>query len=115
MLDLEALIARYRTRGRARIPRACGSAPGRVNLIGEHTDYNDGFVLPFALERKAVIAGGRRDDDRLVMVSLELDDAGRRVALADLAPGTDGLGRLPGRRGVGAARGGPRRGRAPPW
>ena len=32
-------------------------APGRVNLIGEHTDYNDGFVLPFALPFKCVIVG----------------------------------------------------------
>ncbi len=63
-------------------------APGRVNLIGEHTDYNDGFVLPFALHRKAVIAGGRRDDE-LVLVSLELDDE-VRLPLADLAPGQEG-------------------------
>ena len=88
MLNLEALIARYRTVAGAD-PEGLWFAPGRVNLIGEHTDYNDGFVLPFALERKAVIAGGRRDDDRLVMVSLELDDE-VGVALADLAPGTDG-------------------------
>ena len=46
-------------------------------------------MLPFALERKAVIAAGRRDDARLVMVSLELDDE-VDVALADLAPGTQG-------------------------
>ncbi|MBB1513938.1 galactokinase [Tessaracoccus sp. MC1627] len=88
MLNLEALIARYRTVAGAD-PEGLWFAPGRVNLIGEHTDYNDGFVLPFALERKAVIAGGRRDDDRLVMVSLELDDE-VGVALADLAPGTEG-------------------------
>ena len=88
MLDLDALTARYRTvAGSA--PEGLWFAPGRVNLIGEHTDYNDGFVLPFALERKAVIAGGRRDDDRLVMVSLELDDE-VSVSLADLAPGTEG-------------------------
>ncbi|HEY5912310.1 MAG TPA: galactokinase, partial [Verrucomicrobiae bacterium] len=40
-------------------PRWFVAAPGRVNLIGEHTDYNDGFVLPMAIERHLVIAGGR--------------------------------------------------------
>ena len=88
MLDLEALTGRYRALTGSD-PEGLWFAPGRVNLIGEHTDYNDGFVLPFALERKAVIAAGRRDDDRLHMVSLELDDE-VSVALADLAPGAEG-------------------------
>ena len=38
------------------------SAPGRVNLIGEHTDYNDGFVLPFAIQHRTHVALGARDD-----------------------------------------------------
>lgn len=42
-----------------RKPRWMVAAPGRVNLIGEHTDYNDGFVLPMAIERYTVIAGDR--------------------------------------------------------
>lgn len=41
-----------------RAPRAVACAPGRVNLIGEHTDYNDGFVLPMAIDRWCVAAGG---------------------------------------------------------
>ncbi|WP_374946755.1 galactokinase [Agreia sp.] len=39
------------------------SAPGRVNLIGEHTDYNEGFVLPFAIDRRTWAAVGLRDDN----------------------------------------------------
>jgi galactokinase len=50
------------------------SAPGRVNLIGEHTDYNDGFVLPMAIERRTVVAGGVRDDGRVVAHSAALDE-----------------------------------------
>src|SRR5690606_13267013 len=37
-------------------PTCFGIAPGRVNLIGEHTDYNDGFVMPIAINREAIIA-----------------------------------------------------------
>ena len=50
-------------------PEGLWSAPGRANLIGEHTDYNDGFVLPFAIDRRTVVALGRRDDDRLRVTS----------------------------------------------
>ncbi|AQP46059.1 galactokinase [Tessaracoccus flavus] len=70
-------------------PEGFWFAPGRVNLIGEHTDYNDGFVLPFALERKAVLAAGRRHDDQLVIASLELNED-VTIALKDLAPGVGG-------------------------
>jgi galactokinase len=44
-------------------------APGRVNLIGEHTDYNEGFVLPMAINRGTVVAFAPRDDQRLRVVS----------------------------------------------
>ena len=42
-----------------REPDGIWRAPGRVNLIGEHTDYNDGFALPFALAAGVVVAAGR--------------------------------------------------------
>lgn len=46
-------------------------APGRVNLIGEHTDYNDGFVLPCAIDYETVVAIQRRDDDQVVVIAAD--------------------------------------------
>lgn len=50
-------------------PELIAGAPGRVNLIGEHTDYNEGFVFPMAIERKIWIAGRKRYDDQINLVS----------------------------------------------
>ena len=55
-------------------PRWIVRAPGRVNLIGEHTDYNDGFVLPVAIDRAVWIALAPRDDSRVVVRSLDFDE-----------------------------------------
>ena len=53
-------------------PEVVVAAPGRVNLIGEHTDYNDGFVMPVAIDRQIVIAAGRRPDRRIELRSLDM-------------------------------------------
>ena len=54
-----------------RKPDTVWSAPGRANLIGEHTDYNEGFVLPFAIEQRVFVAAGRRPDGRVHAHSLQ--------------------------------------------
>ena len=49
-------------------------APGRVNLIGEHTDYNDGFVLPCAIDYGTVVAASARDDNKVILVACDYNN-----------------------------------------
>ncbi|GAA2219740.1 galactokinase [Streptomyces nogalater] len=70
-------------------PEGVWAAPGRVNLIGEHTDYNDGFVMPFALPHQAVAAVSRRTDGVLRLHSADIDGGVAQLRLDDLAPGGD--------------------------
>jgi galactokinase len=55
-------------------PDGVWAAPGRVNLIGEHTDYNDGFVLPFALPQRTVVAACRLDSPEWTVWSEQADE-----------------------------------------
>lgn len=68
-----------------RAPDGVWSAPGRVNLIGEHTDYNEGFVLPFAINRRTVVALGAREDAVLRVASSFADEVAE-IQLSELAP-----------------------------
>ncbi len=70
-------------------PEGIWAAPGRVNLIGEHTDYNDGFVMPFALPHATVAAVSRRTDGVLRLHSGDVEGDPVELALTDLAPESD--------------------------
>ncbi|WP_281630434.1 galactokinase [Vibrio sp. St2] len=58
-------------------------APGRVNLIGEHTDYNDGFVLPCAINYQTVVAAAKRDDSRVRVIAVDYDNQVDEFDLAE--------------------------------
>ncbi len=68
-------------------PDGVWAAPGRVNLIGEHTDYNDGLVLPFALAEHTEAAIGLRGDNRIRICSAQTPGEVIEIDIHDLAPG----------------------------
>jgi len=70
-------------------PQSQASAPGRVNLLGEHTDYNDGFVLPTAIPQHTTVYIGFSPDDRHHFYSAELEE---RVDLANSESVPTGFG-----------------------
>jgi galactokinase len=69
------------------VPEGVWAAPGRVNVIGEHTDYNDGFVLPVALPHTTRAAVARRTDGRLALASLQGDGDLVELGIDELGPG----------------------------
>jgi galactokinase len=69
-------------------PAIVDRAPGRVNLIGDHTDYNDGFVLPMAIDRAVWIALRPRGDRRVTVHSLDFDEV-RTFDLTDVVDLTE--------------------------
>src|SRR4029079_6452465 len=63
-------------------------SPGRINIIGEHTDYNEGFVLPAAIDKAAYLAIALRDDDEIHLVAADLNEK-FSIFLNELKPVSD--------------------------
>lgn len=63
-------------------------SPGRINIIGEHTDYNGGFVLPAAIDKAAYIAMALRDDDEIHLMAQDLNET-FSISIKDLKPVAD--------------------------
>src|SRR2546423_12174221 len=87
MVDLDRLLTEFK-KEYGTTPRLF-SAPGRVNLIGEHTDYNDGFVLPMAIDRRTYVAIAPRADRVVRCASEEFDGQIEFELRADLRPTDD--------------------------
>jgi galactokinase len=86
--DAKSLIQAVRNQT-GRQPAGVWAAPGRVNLIGEHTDYNEGYVMPFALAQRVLIAAAPRNDRTWSVTSLN-NDSTKIFSAADLNPGMAG-------------------------
>jgi galactokinase len=88
MPDADLVAAAFADR-HGHVPAGVWAAPGRVNLIGEHTDYNDGFVMPFALAQRVTVAAAPRNDATWTVTSLS-QQASESFGLPDLMPGRTG-------------------------
>lgn len=71
-------------------PDVIAAAPGRVNLIGEHIDYSDGYVLPFAIADRSFAALRRRPDNLLRLISLQRKNSPITIDSNELKPGQEG-------------------------
>ena len=71
-------------------PDLVAAAPGRVNLIGEHIDYSDGFVLPFAIKDRTVVAARKSDDSTVRSASAQRRSKVVTVDINDIKPGLKG-------------------------
>ena len=71
-------------------PDLVAAAPGRVNLIGEHIDYSEGFVLPFAIKDRTMVAARKRDDSTVRVASAQRRNKIVTVDISDVKPGLKG-------------------------
>ena len=98
--ELTAHITAEFQKAYGRAPRWIAAAPGRVNVIGEHTDYNDGFVLPMAIEFYTIMAADKRPDEKNIITfrSTSQPDAATIDLSQPVKPATPKWGNYP--RGV---------------
>ncbi|GLS91773.1 galactokinase [Psychromonas marina] len=73
-VDLKSIVTNTFETQLGYTPQQIIQAPGRVNLIGEHTDYNDGFVLPCAINYQAMVAASPREDNIVRLVSVDYNN-----------------------------------------
>jgi galactokinase len=71
-------------------PDLVAAAPGRVNLIGEHIDYSEGFVLPFAIKDRTLVAARKRDDSTVRIASAQRRSKIVTVDISEVRPGLKG-------------------------
>lgn len=88
-MQLFELLAEFESRFGPGRPQAVAAAPGRVNLIGEHTDYHEGFVLPAAIDRHVWAVGRLRSDQQVHLASASLQ-AEHRFSLPGAIAGSGG-------------------------
>ena len=70
-------------------PTLIAHAPGRVNIIGEHTDYNEGFVFPAAINFGTWVAASKRDDNDILVTALDYENQQNQFSLSDINYGEE--------------------------
>ncbi|MCH8823717.1 MAG: galactokinase [Planctomycetes bacterium] len=83
--QIQSVVAAF-TKHFGRQPNFGAAAPGRVNIIGEHTDYNDGFVLPMAIDRWTVVVGDHALADRSTFLAVDLKETAHCDLRGELSP-----------------------------
>lgn len=83
--QIQSVVAAF-TKHFGRQPTFGAASPGRVNIIGEHTDYNDGFVLPMAIDRWTVVVGDHALADRSTFWAVDLKETAHCDLRGELSP-----------------------------
>ncbi len=91
MMSLTQIVSDVFKKHFGTVPTHLIQAPGRVNLIGEHTDYNDGFVFPCAINYQTVVAAQKRDDNVVRVIAVNYDEASDTFNLSENIEKSDKL------------------------